>query len=319
MNLTDPPEVRDLTPDRAARLSAGLVTAARKSTTRSARPAWVPMVAAGTGVAAVVTAGAIILPRTGDTPPVSGPPSASSSQRPAPTRPTPRGPVVTSWTAPSSGTVATDLGPASESDVRRALRRCFNAPGMPSFRPADADKAIIEWSRWMLKPVTFDADNRFDRTSGHQLVVSALRADRRAWATCADDQGETPGTQFVSGGDSKSAQPGSPNGASARQPVLAGGRSGYGTTRDGGWMMTWDSAFAAIPRAARAEFRITWPGGAGAWHPGYLHGGTGYADIAAGGRGTRPAHHRIEVRLLDRDGKVFYTTSAGQNTPIGVR
>ena len=37
MNLTDPPEVRDLTPERADQLRAGLVAAARKTTT-STRP-----------------------------------------------------------------------------------------------------------------------------------------------------------------------------------------------------------------------------------------------------------------------------------------
>lgn len=334
MNLSEPPDVDSLTLLRTEQLRAALVAqAARSQPSPRTRPAWVAMTAAGTGVAATVALVVVLVPRGGSEAPPA-PPAAGSPTVPrvagSPTVPAaPAHKPLPRWTAPSSGTVNRDLGPAADAEVRQTLRRCFNGPGQADLRPADADKAIVEWARWMRKPLTFGADGKYHPSpSAKELVVSALRADRRAWATCVDDRRDPPGMQLMTGGGpalgtASGPNDGRPSGPrpSAKNPVIStGGGGGKDGTPlpDGRWGLTYWTSMNVIDRVARAEFRITWPGGAGEWHQAYLHEGTGYVDVTALGRGAEPAAIRVEVRLRDQAGKVFYRTS-DSGTPIGYR
>lgn len=324
MNLTEPPEVEDLTPDRTDQLRTALVAHARRDRTATRpRRTWVPMVAAGAGVATVVAAGVLALPGDSDRP--SAPPiGASSTPGTGPTiyRVTPRPGASTTpapkWVAPPSGTLNLDAGPATEAQVRAMLDRCFQSPGGSGFKRSDAATAKIEWARWMVKPVTY-TDDGYDTKPGRQLVASVARADNRAWTLCVDDPSKLPGTQMTGGWQSGSPQAHRTNNASARMPVNGSGSGGDGKTRDGRWVLTYESAFDAIPRVARAQFRITWPGGASPWHPAYVRNGTGYVDVAAVGTGTKPANRRVEVRLFDKQGRIFYNTSGSPDQPIGVK
>ncbi len=121
MNLTDPPEVRDLTPERADQLRAGLVAAARKSTTTSTRPAWVPAITAAAGIVAVALA-TVVIDRDVDRP--QPPPVASASAEPV---------------------IAIDRGPATSAQVAEAVRTC--GPFKP---PAGAEPLF---SRRVVEPL----------------------------------------------------------------------------------------------------------------------------------------------------------------------
>lgn len=329
MNLTEPPEVEDLTPDRAEQLRAALVTRATPDRAVSRpRRTWVPMVAAGAGVATVVAAGVLALPGDSDRPsapplgasatPTPGPSVYWATPRPDSAKTQPSKPAVPKWTAPPSGTLNLDLGPATETEVRAMLKRCFNAPGGTGFLVSDATTAKIEWARWMVNPAPRTGGVLTTRP-GRQLVASVARADNRAWTLCADNPGQLPGEQMIGGWEGVSPDAHRTNGASKAMPVNGTGASGGGTTADGRWVLTYNSAFDAIPRVARAQYRITWPGGAGLWHTAYAHSGTGFVDIAASGTGAEPAHHRIEVRLFDKDGRIFYSTSGSGDRPLGVK
>jgi hypothetical protein len=323
MNLTDPPEVEDLTPDRADRLRADLVArAARDRTVSRPRRTWVPMIAAGAGVATVVAAVVLALPGDSDRP--SAPPIGASSTPGSVS--VPRGPVpgqpsttpAPKWVAPPSGTLNLDLGTATEAEVRTMLDRCFQAPADDGFQRSDAQTAKIEWARWMVKPVTY-TDDRYDTKPRRQLAASVARADNRAWTLCVDDPTKLPGTQMQGGWQGVSPDAHRTNGASAQLPVNGAASGGDGKTRDGRWVVTYSSSFDAIPRVAKAQYRITWPGGASPWHTAYVRDGTGYVDVAAIGPGTLPSARRIEVRLFDKQGRIFYNTGGTGDRPIGVR
>jgi hypothetical protein len=306
MNLTEPPRILDPSPDRIARIRTDLVDQARRDLRpQRQRRTWIPVVAATASVA-MVAAGVAVASRHGGagTGPVIGTPTATAS--------TPG----TTTTVPPNGTITGDFGPASDKDTRNALRRCFLSPGGTGFRPADAATAKVQWSRWMVKPASFGTDNRWHTEPTRQLVVSVLRADQRAWALCADDPGSFPGGQMLF---SSSGTGIVTNSATARQPVNGGANGGGGLTSDGRWLVSWKSGFDALPRIARADFRITWSGGASAWHTAYIHNGTGYVEVTATGTGSKPDKTQVQVRLLDEDGHVFYRTSGAPDVPLGVK
>lgn len=330
MNLAEPPEVHDLTPARTEQLRAALVSrASGGQAPQHPRRAWVPVVAAGTGVAVVAAIGAVLLPWSGErqaaspAAPVASSPTAArvggewpSSRRPTVALATPLY-SIPQWVAPPSGQVSLVAGPATEAAVRSTLRRCFTAPGQQYFRPEDADTAIIEWARWFRRPVV-GPDPADPRGAGRHLVVSVLRADRHAWATCVDDPRSPSGFRLDRGGESHpSAPPGRPNTATVGNPVVTAGVGGGGTHGDGRWVLTWYSSLEVTRRVAHAEFRIAWLGGASNWHAAYVAEGTGYVEVAAVGRGIRPANHRIEFRLFDRSGRVFHNAEGYRNGLTG--
>lgn len=311
MNVTEPPKVEELPAHRVEELSTGLFTLAERTRAQRtrARPVWVPIVAATVGVAAVVSAGTVVLRSAGDSSTPVGDPTSEAAQQ------TPRIPSVTAryvppsnkpmtrWTAPPSGTTTLDQGPATEADARRALRRCFTS-GLNGLKPADADTAIIDWARWMVNPVTYSPrEDFYDTTPRRQLVVSALTADRRVWATCAEDGTGEPGEDLTTG-DLKSRSAGN-----ARTPISSGSADGAGTTEDGRWVLSWQGTFTAMPQAARVEIRYTWPQGAGQWHVAYLHNHIGYGEAVAIGSGPKPTNHRVEFRLFDSAGRLLDTVN----------
>ena len=67
------------------------------------------------------------------------------------------------------------------------------------------------------------------------------------------------------------------------------------------------------------DFRITWAGGASAWHTAYIHNGTGYVEVTATGTGSKTKKTQVQVRLLDEDGHVFSRTSGAPDVPLGVK
>jgi hypothetical protein len=308
MNLTEPPEVRDLTPDRTEELRAGLVElASRPQAPRHRWPASAPVIAAAVAVA-VVAAGVVLVPRVG------GPlPADTSTARPSDpatgpgtssgTRSTP-GPSERP-TATTPAVVNLDRGPAGQTDARRAARACFAAlqgsgeSGTPA--PADATTATIHWARWMEPPIGYRRDGTVDLTPGRQ-VVQSISTRNGYWMLCVGDGPATSWDPRTHNGQRKD------NAASAARPVNVAGS----VQRSVGppWVIDSSSAFDAIPRVARVEMRLVWAGGASPWYAGYVHGGTGYVAAAVTGtHGTPPARGGVEVRAFDAAGRQFYKTT----------
>lgn len=318
MNLTDPPDVHDLTPARLDDLRTTLVDLATNDTRPTPRRTWIPVLAATTAVAAVAAA-IVVVPRLassdGQTPPTAGSvspkPSASTQTKPT------EEPVALRRVRPlvkiPAPAISVDRGAATETEARAVLERCFQGPGGPSFSRADAATATIRLARWAVKPLTYAADGSVDTRPSRQLVVSAVRKDGNATANCVDDADSPPGAQMLTGGDG-----GSSYGSGFRAAISGGGSAGN-SSENGRWTIRSTTPFDVVPGVARVDMRLVWDGGAGPWQRTVLQGRNGFADLAATGTGAERTKPKIEVRLVDAQGYLLFHALTGLGSPIGIR
>ena len=296
MNLTDPPDVDDLSPRRRDELRSALVDHAAETIRPRQRRTWIPVVAATAAVAAVAAA-VVVVPRLGDdtTPPIAGSTSPSSSGSTAPVR----------FPAPDK---TMDRGPATEAQAREALRSCMNSPGV-GWKATDADTATIRLARWVDKPVTLGAYPDFDTRPARQLVVNAVKAGGARSMYCVDDQGPG-GANPVYGGSAEIR-------SNATRPITGGGGGGGLKDAAGHWYVEYNAPFNVVAGVARVDLRLVWNGGAGPWQSAVLRGRLGYADLAVTGSGAAPRGTKVEVRLVDADDHLVHRWSGAIDMPIG--
>jgi hypothetical protein len=300
MNLHTPPEIDDLSAERAERLRAGLVDLARRQARpQRSRPGWVPVAAAATGVLTVAAAVAVV-PRLSD-PANPEQPSPRSSAGPStqPSKaPVTRTPLAIKWKVPDTATVVnTDLGPVGPEEAWRAAERCGAVRA-----GADRSRWRITMARRMLEPAWFDGRD-WHATAKQKIVLAVWAADGTSFSMCDD------GFRRLSGG-------GLTVDSFARYlSILDGGGSGHlvpGASNQPGkpWGL---GGYLAVPRdagldVARVEMRVIWPGGTGAWHRGSVHGGAGFVEASTySAHGVAPAEAAMEARTFDAAGRLIET------------
>lgn len=305
-DLPTSPPVDDLDPLRHDELRSGLVALADKDLSTPRRPAWQPIIASAAAVATVV-AGTVTVAQLRD---ASSPPEPAASTVVTPTRPTPSS--KPSWTAPPTGVLNLDLGPAGDIDARKASNWCMAPDDALGYRRGDGDRAVHYWSRWMKQPYRYQ-DGKFHPNPGGRYVLQfddLKRLDQRALCTFDERRPFSSGLLRASEGGTEPLPPlgaGDPDAfeCAVERAEIAGGR-----LVDGRWMIHYDhNTTHAGSRVGRIETRIAWPGGASLWHRGFIKLGAGHTEAWAAGTGAMPAVHRAELRVYDVDGKLLCETS----------
>lgn len=301
LNLTTPPPVDDLDPARHDELRSGLVALAGEQTRAPSRPAWPPIVAAAAAVATVVAAVVTVSQLRDASPQPPGPSGTSSTSTQA-------GPT---WTAPPTGVLDLDLGPASAADARKASRWCFAPDDMIGFKPGDGDKAVHHWSRWMLAPYTYRGVKWY-ATPGRQVVQFDTSPDfgDRLLCTLAEHDRFAGGAHQISRAKGPLPSPGGDD-STAFECNLDRRELGRDRLADGRWLLRYKYlTMGSGGGVGRVELRIAWPGGATKWHRGYISHGVGYVEAFAAGNGTPPRIYRAEVRAYDAAGNQICETFA---------
>jgi hypothetical protein len=292
-DLTTPPRVEDLTPERHEEMRSGLVALAHRQIADPTQgPRWRQLgiaVTAATAIAAVIAGSALIGRLDDDRSHPAG--QGATSTATATSTPKP----------PAAGVVNLDLGPASDADAQRMVSECMKTADRQPIGPDDAMN--ITWARWITTPVT-KSDGVWRDKPARQLVAVITSADGQKQGWCRDGF-------LTSAGATDTAPSG----------MLTGSTSGSGGEQPGHpWVLTKTFSLSAFPGVARVELRLRWPGGAGPWYSGYVDQAslTGYVEAAAvGQRGAPPLNMRVDVRAFDAAGNIVHTSSAPKDDPIG--
>lgn len=294
MNLTTPPPVEDLDPDRAEQLRSNLVTMARNSQRETRRPTWVPMLAAACGIA-VITTGVVVLAQSGgDHSDQPAAPTPSSSPSPAEVQKVP---------ASKSARVSLDLGPASAAEARTAARKCLTQKtahtGEPNpATPDEADTATVHQARW-LKAVPGQG-HRANPGQSRLLMQTFTTADG-VWFQCLDAEMLRAFDPALAGTSREAAMP-----LNLADPV--NGLWTFAEVPNGAsTLLSVEYSFAAMPNVARVEIRIRWTGGASPWYGVSVTAGDGYVAASQRGAVHRRGAMEVDIRAFDAAGKQVFT------------
>lgn len=262
MNTTlVPPPVPPLPPEDRARLRNRIVHGA---TDVQSHRRGVPAVAAAATVAAV--AAVAVVPRLGDADTTTTSPTTSATAKT----------TSSSAAAAPRSTISVDRGPASDAQIRAALRVC---------RYPDAAAPVALWSR---RVVTYISDRP-------RVITALITRTTPGQPGGYYDLGLSGCFQFASASirDTEWRVP-----VDARHPV--NGLSGMGSGTSPG-RNQFDMFYRVDPSIVRIESRYVWRGGAGAWYRGVVLDGfafaSAYADVPAGA--GKP---ELQTRAFDADG-----------------
>jgi hypothetical protein len=295
MNLTTPPPVEDLDPNRADQLRSNLVTMARKTQHETRRATWVPMLAAACGIAVIATS-VVVLAQSGE----SGP-----SNQPTPTAPTSAPSPAEAMKVPAakSARVSLDLGPASIAEARATARQCLEqrqaATGAPNrAAPADADSATVHQARWFK---TIPGQGGQVRPAKDRALMQTFTTKKGVWFQCVDADIVNLFDPVLAGIPRKNAVP-----VNVADPV--NGQWTFADVPDGkSTLLFADFTFTALPTVARVEIRIRWTGGASPWYGVLVTAGEGYVAASQPGAVHQRRAMEVDVRAFDRDGRQIDT------------
>jgi hypothetical protein len=305
MNLTTPPPIDDLDPDRADQLRSNLVTMAHKTQHETRRATWVPMLAAACGIA-VITTGVVVLAQSGgDHSDQPAAPTPTSS--PSPAEQGPDGKIVHDEVlkvpASKSARVSLDLGPASAAEARTAARKCLTQKaadtGEPNpATPDEADTATVHEARW-LKAVPGPGHRASPGQS--RLLMQSFTTAKGVWFQCLDAEMMRSFDPALAGTSREAAMSLNPADPVNGQWTLAEVPNGASTLLWVGY------SFAAMPNVARVEIRIRWTGGASPWYGVSVTDGDGFIAASQPGAVYQRGKMEVDIRAFDAAGKQVFT------------
>jgi hypothetical protein len=298
MNLTTPPPVEDLDPDRADQLRSNLVTMARNSQRKTRRLTWVPMLAAACGIAVIMT-GVVVLAQSGgnssDQPAAPTPSSSPTSS--------PSSPEVLKVPASKSARVSLDLGNASAVEARTAARKCLTQKaahtGEPNpATPDEADTATVHQARW-LKTVPGPGHRASPEQS--RLLMQTFTTAKGVWFQCL-------GPEMMRSFDPARAGTSREVAMSLNPADPVNGQRRFAEVPRGDSSLLWvDYSFATMPNVARVELRIRWSGGASPWYGVSVTDGAGYVAASQPGAVYQRGAMEVDIRAFDAAGKQVCT------------